>query len=273
MGVALRHLVQRALAWSTRGPSTPPSTTCAPAAWSTTPTAPTWFRSHRVRRRQGPGAGQERRRAHLPAARHRLPPRQVRPGLRAARSTCGAPITTATSPGCMAAMQALGHDPDELEVVDHARWSRLLRGGERGQALQAHRRHHRARATCSTRSVPTPPASPTSSSRSTRRRRSTSTSSRRSPWTTRSSTCRWPTPASARIARVAAERGVERRELGRRSTCPLLVHDRELEVLRALCEPARGGRAGRAATGRRTASPPGCASWPARSTASTTTAT
>ena len=34
---------------------------------------------HRPRRRQGPGADQVRRPAHLPAARHRLPPRQVRP--------------------------------------------------------------------------------------------------------------------------------------------------------------------------------------------------
>ena len=34
---------------------------------------------HRLRRRQGPGPRQVRRRAHLPAPRHRLPPRQVRP--------------------------------------------------------------------------------------------------------------------------------------------------------------------------------------------------
>ena len=37
---------------------------------------------HRLRRRQGPGPGQERRRVHLPAAGHRVPPGQVRPGLR-----------------------------------------------------------------------------------------------------------------------------------------------------------------------------------------------
>ena len=44
---------------------------------------------HRLRRRQGPGARQERRRVHLPAARHRLPPRQVRPRLRPAHQRVG----------------------------------------------------------------------------------------------------------------------------------------------------------------------------------------
>ena len=43
----------------------------------------------RLRRRQGPRAGQERRRVHLPAARHRLPPRQVRPRLRSADRRVG----------------------------------------------------------------------------------------------------------------------------------------------------------------------------------------
>ncbi len=44
---------------------------------------------HRLRRRQGPRAGAQRRRADLPAARHRLPPRQVLPGVRPAHRRVG----------------------------------------------------------------------------------------------------------------------------------------------------------------------------------------
>ena len=77
----------------------------------------------------------------------------------------------------------------------------------------------------------------------------------------------------ASIGRVAAERGVVRRPARRRSTSSLLVHERELEVLRSLSELPDVVLARVHATGRRTRSPRGCASWPTASTASTTTAT
>ena len=53
----------------------------------------------------------------------------------------------------------------------------------------------------------------------------------------------------------------------------LLTHERELEMLRKLVRAARRRRPRVRATGPRTRSPPGCASWPTASTASTTTAT
>ena len=54
---------------------------------------------HRLRRRQGPRARQDRRRVHLPAARHRLPPRQVRPRLRAAHRRVGRRPPRLRAPG------------------------------------------------------------------------------------------------------------------------------------------------------------------------------
>ena len=71
---------------------------------------------------------------------------------------------------------------------------------------------------------------------------------------------------------MAAERGVVRPPLADVDLA-LLGHERELEVLRALSELPDIVAAGHAPSGHRTRSPPGCASWPARSTASTTTAT
>ena len=74
------------------------------------------------------------------------------------------------------------------------------------------------------------------------------------------------------IKRVAAERGIEPRAARRGRPRRCSVHERELEVLRALSmlpEVLAAAAADRAPH----RSPPGCASWPAPSTASTTTAT
>ena len=84
----VRHLVLASARWSTRAPSTRRSRTCGPRRG---------LRRGRcgvapfdgLRRRQGPRAGQERRRGHVPASRHRVPPRQVRPGLRSRREHLG----------------------------------------------------------------------------------------------------------------------------------------------------------------------------------------
>jgi arginyl-tRNA synthetase len=73
------------------------------------------------------------------------------------------------------------------------------------------------------------------------------------------------------INRVAAERGVERLPI-EHVDLGLLTHERELEVLRTLSELPDIVRIA-ARTGRRTRSPPGSASSPTGSTASTTTAT
>ena len=54
---------------------------------------------HRLRRRQGPGGHQVRRRARLHRRRPGLLPGQARPAASTCASTCSAPTTTATSPG------------------------------------------------------------------------------------------------------------------------------------------------------------------------------
>ena len=142
-----------------------------------------------------------------------------------------------------AALQALGHDPAELRGGDHPDGAARAATATRSRSPSAPATSSSC-ATCSTRSAPTRCASPTCCRSSTRARPSTSTWSRPSRWTTRSSTCSTPTPASTRIERVA-------RRARRRARSPLadvdlalLVHERELDVLRILARAARRRRAG-----------------------------
>ena len=131
-------------------------------------------------------------------------------------------------------MQALGHDPDELEVVLGQLVS-LVRGGEAvrlskraGDLVELRRPRRRGRA-------PTWPGSPSSSSRSTPARPSTSTWSRAQ---SNENPVFYVQYANARIhsiGRKAAEAGVERRPLDA-VDLSLLVHERELELLRSLSE-------------------------------------
>ena len=231
-----------------------------------------WLRTHRLRRRQGPRAGQVRRRVHLPAARHRLPPRQVRPRLRPAHRRVGrrpprlrrahegrarrrSATTPTTSRWRSPRLVRLERDGDEVKISKRTGDLIELRDllDEVGPdavrltyLLQSHR--HAARP-------------------------STSTWSRPSRWTTRSSTCRWRTPGSH------SHRAGGRRARASRA-CPLADVD-----LGAAGPRARARRAAQpvselpdvvelaAPSGRRTRSP----TWVrelagARSTASTTTA-
>ena len=173
-------------------------------------------------------------------------------------------------PRMKAAMQALGHDPDELECADHPA-GQPAPGRRAGALLQADRRHHRAAPTCSTRSAPTRPGSPTCCSRSTPPRPSTSTSSRARPRTTRSSTSRWPTPGSGRSSGWPPS-GASSASRSSRSTSRCSSTSASSTCC-ACCPSCPTRWWWRPPTGRRTASPRGCASSPARSTASTTTAT
>ena len=132
-----------------------------------------------------------------------------------------------------------------------------------GAAVQADRRHRRALDDSSTRSAPTPPGSPSCCSRSTPARPSTSTSRQRSRWRTRSSTCSTPTPGSTRSAGEAAEAGRRAGAARRRRPRPARPRARARRAAVAV-RAARGRGAGVPPTGRRTRSPPGCASWPAR---------
>ncbi len=77
-------------------------------------------------------------------------------------------------PRMKAAQQALGHDPDEFEVVI-TQLVNLMQDGQPGASCRSAVATSSSCATCSTRSAPTRRASPTSCSRSTRRRPSTST--------------------------------------------------------------------------------------------------
>ena len=258
--------------WSSPAPSTPPSPTCGPAASSYDADGAVVAAHHRLRRRQGPRARQVRRRAHLPAARHRLPPRQVRPRLRAADRRLGRrpPRLRAAAEGRRRRRSATTPTSSRSSL---GQLVKLVRGRRAGAAVEARRRHRRALATCSTRSAPT-------SARLTFLLQSIDTRqtfdldvSRARRWRTRSSTCRWPTPGSARIARVAAERGVERVAARRRrprrcsstsasSTCCASLSELPDVVRSAVRRPgaAQGHHVG-ARAGRRA------------STASTTTAT
>ena len=201
---------------------------------------------HGLRGRQGPPARQVRRRPHLPAARHRLPPGQVRPGLRPAH-------------------RRLGRRPPQLRDEDEGGdpgprpRSRRVRGADRADRAASSARARRSSspsgpatssssATSSTRSAPTSPASPTCCSRSTASRPSTSTSSRSAPTTTRSSTSSTPTPGStrswARPPRPASS--------GCRwptPTCRCSSTSGRSSCCARLSEPARDARAGRSRAG------------------------
>ena len=208
---------------------------------------------------------------HLPAARHRLPPRQVRPRAGSCSSTCGARTTTATSPSMQAGVcRRSGTRRGDFEVA-LTQLVKLERGGEEvriskrtGDIVELRELLDEVgpdavRLTYLLQSVDS-------------RRPSTSACSCSSRWRTRSSTCRWRTPGSPASAGAPPSEGVERGPLAD-ADLSLLTHDRELDLLRTLSAAARRARDGRAPTGPRTGSPPGCASSPAPSTASTTTAT
>ena len=121
-------------------------------------------------------------------------------------------------PRMKAAIQALGHDPDDLEVVI-TQLVRLRTGRRGGAALQADRRPRSPSTTSSTRSAPTPSASPTCCSRSTRPQTidlDLIVASSRTR--TRSSTCSTPTPASTPSA-ARPPSGASSGRRWRRSTC------------------------------------------------------
>ena len=182
---------------------------------------------HRLRRRPRPRPGAVRRRADVLPARHRLPPRQARPRRPPHRHLGADHHGYIDRDGG----RHRGPEPSARGPRDHHRPERRAAARRRGgEALQAPGRHHPLGRTSSTRSAPTPPASPTSSSRSTRSWSSTSTSSCSGRWTTRSSTCRWPTPAwpaspatpPARASSASRWRTVD---------LDVLTHHREHEIL------------------------------------------
>ena len=70
------------------------------------------------------------RRAHLLRLRHRLPRGQARARLRPRDRRARAPTTTATSRGMQAAWQALGGDPDRIEILI-MQLVNLIEGGQR----------------------------------------------------------------------------------------------------------------------------------------------
>ena len=204
-GRRLRHVVQRAVARRQPAPSKRRSTTSRPRRGLRERRRHV-AAQHRLRRRQGPRARQVRRRVHLPAARHRLPPRQVRPWFRPAhrRVGCRPPRLRGADEGRHA-----GARPRSRRARDHPRPARAPRAGRRaGAAVEARRRHRAARRRARRGRSRRRPGSPTCCSRSTARRPSTSTWSPRRPWRTRSSTCRWPTPASpaSRVGRGGGRR-------------------------------------------------------------------
>ena len=188
-------------------------------------------------------------------------------------STCGAPTTTATSPRMKAAMQALGHDADELEVVDHPARRSCCADGEpvklskrTGDIIELRERARRGRARRRPAHLPAAVDRHAADLRPRRRRRArpmdnpvfyVQMAHARHPVDRRG----WPPSAASSACRSTT------------STSSLLVHERELDVLRALSELPEVVAGGRRRPGAAQASRPGCASWPARSTASTTTAT
>ena len=116
--------------------------------------------------------------------------------------------------------------------------------------------------TSSTRSIPTSRASRSCCRASTPRRRSTSTSSPRSRWRTPSTTCSTRTPRIASIGRKAAEAASTAAAGARHVDLALLVHERELELLRALAAYPEVWSPRRPRSARRTGSPRGCATSP-----------
>ena len=225
---------------------------------------------HRLRRRQGPRARQERRRVHLPAARHRLPPRQVRPGLRPAHRRLGGrpPRLRAAHEGRHA-----GARPRSRRArVRHHPAGQPAQGRRAGAVLQAGRRHRRAgrgprRGRC--RLGPAHlPAAVDRLHPDLRLRRGEEPGQ----WTTRSSTSRWPTPASGRSSGWPPS-GRGRPGAARRGRPARCWSTSASSRCCGRCPSCPTPSSLRPTTGRRTGSPPGCASSPAPCTASTTTAT
>ena len=147
-------------------PSTPRSPTCATRGVVFDAGRRGVAAHHRLRRRQGPRPREVRRRAHLPAAATSPTTATSSRAATSCSSTSGAPTTTATSPP-KAGVQALGHAPDELEII----LGQLV--SSCGAARRCGSRSGPATSCCSTtwstRSGPTWPGSPSCSSRSTRR--------------------------------------------------------------------------------------------------------
>ena len=132
-------------------------------------------------------------------------------------------------------VQALGHDPDELEII----LGQLVDARARrraGPALQAGRRHRAARRPARRgrpRRRPAHVPAPVDRHPPDLRPRPRHAASR---WRTPSSTCSTPTPASRSIGRMAAETGRRAAAARPRSTCRCSTHERELDVLRSLSE-------------------------------------
>ena len=170
----LRHLVQREQPGRSPAPSTPRSQDLRDHGVVFDEDGAVWLRTTDFGDDKDRVAREVRRRAHLPAPRHRLPPRQVRPRPRAAHRRLGRRPPRLRGAAARPACRRSATTPDELEIILGQLVS-LVRGGEAGAALEARRRPRRCSTTSSTRSVPTSRGSPSSSSRSTPARPSTST--------------------------------------------------------------------------------------------------
>ena len=209
-----------------------------------------WLRTHRVRRRQGPGPAPLRRRADLPRRRHRLPPRQAR-----ARADRLINVLGADHHGYVArherGARGARRRPRPLRGADHA--ARPRRRGRRARAdveaqgrvrdpRRADRRHRRRRG-----ALLHGPAQP-------RHDRSTSTSTWRggSRRTTPSTTSSTRTPGSrascARPGDDAASSGARR---AAEAALDAAAEPAERELVKRLLElpdeVARGRRAARPA--------------------------
>ena len=134
----------------------------------------------------------------------------------------------------MLGVEAMGVEPGRLEVKIGQMVS-LVQGGQAGRMSKRAGQLRGPRRAGRPTSAPTPRACCRSCRRSTRPPSSTSTWCAASRWRTPSTTCSTPTPASPPSAGVRAERGIERRPLDD-VDLSLLVHERELEVLRRLEE-------------------------------------
>ena len=178
---------------------------------------------------------QVRRRVHLPAARHRLPPRQVLPRASTCSSTCWGADHHGYVARMKAAMQALGHEPGRARGADRPA-RHLAAGGEpvrlskrAGDIVELRRPDRRGRRRRRPAHLP-------AAARSTARRPSTSTWS---PAESMDNPVFYVQMAHARI-RVDRARGRRARaSSAARSTdvdLALLVHERELDVLRSLSE-------------------------------------
>ena len=171
------------------------------------------------------------RRLHLPGRRPRLPPQQVPgPRLRPGHQRVG---RRPPGPGRQPAGRRRGarRRARTGSRSASARWCRSpAAASASGSATPS------TSTTWSTTSAPTSCGCCRWSPRSTRRRPSTSTRCAASRGSRPSSTCSTPTPASTRSAGRPSERGVERAADLAAVDLSLLVHERELELLRTLSE-------------------------------------